>query len=82
MHDDTGPDTDRPPYEMVIPISLSKIRIRFFVFSALTVVCALSGASAWLTLALLLMCIAIPLAVAAAGGRESVHSLFLVPPKR
>jgi hypothetical protein len=75
-------DTGRPPYEMVMPISLSRARVKFFVFAALTVVCAFSGASAWLTLTLMLTCIAIPLAVAAIGGREFIHSLFFIPPKR
>lgn len=82
MQDDTEPDTDRPPYEMVIPISLSRIRFRFFAFAVLAVVSAFSGASIWLALTLMLTCVAIPLAVAAIGGRELVLSLFLVPPKR
>ncbi|GAA4191920.1 hypothetical protein GCM10022252_32480 [Streptosporangium oxazolinicum] len=81
MHDDRS-DADRPPYEMVIPVSLPRIRIRFFAFAVLAVGSAFSGASIWLPLALTLTCVAILLAVAATGGRRLVHSLFLMPSKQ
>ncbi|MGW0196432.1 hypothetical protein [Nonomuraea sp. NPDC003201] len=82
MHDHTGPDEDRTPPETLIPISLARIRVKFFVFAGLAVGCAIFGATVWLTLTLLLTCAAILLAVAIIGGKELVRSLFFVSPKR
>ncbi|MEU6787303.1 hypothetical protein ABZ912_49640 [Nonomuraea angiospora] len=82
MRDHTGPDEGRTPPETVIPISLATIRVKFFAFAGPAVGCAIFGATAWLTLTLLLTCAAILLAVATIGGKELIRSLFFMPPKR
>ncbi|MEV1169977.1 hypothetical protein [Nonomuraea sp. NPDC049784] len=82
MHDHTGSDENHASPGTVIPISLARIRVKFFVFAGLTVGCAIFGATAWLTLTLLLTCAAILLAVAIIGGKELMRSLFFMSPKR
>ncbi|MET7335081.1 hypothetical protein [Nonomuraea sp. NPDC005650] len=81
MHDHTGFGEDGTSPEIVIPISLARIRVKFFVFAGLAVGCAIFGTTPWLTLTLLLTCAGILLAVAIIGGKELIRSLFFMSPK-
>ncbi|GIH25192.1 hypothetical protein Aph01nite_35020 [Acrocarpospora phusangensis] len=64
-----------------VPISVSRTRFKLLVFALLAVVSSLSDSPEWLTLALILTCAAIPLALGALGGAEAVRALFLLPPR-
>ncbi|MGP4101920.1 hypothetical protein [Nonomuraea sp. KM90] len=82
MHDQTGPGSGGASPETFIPISLCRIRRKFFVFAGLTVGCAMVEATVWLTLVLLLISVAILLAAGILGGTELIRSVLLMPPKR
>ncbi|MFC5833616.1 hypothetical protein [Nonomuraea insulae] len=82
MRDHTPPGAAQPSPEILIPISLSRIRVKFAAFAVLTAGCAIFGATGWLTLTLLLTCAAIPFAVWILGGNELVRSLFFLSRER
>ncbi|TDC00726.1 hypothetical protein E1267_33855 [Nonomuraea longispora] len=64
---------------MSVPLSISRTRIKLVAIALLTVAAPAFEATVWLTLALTLMCFAIPLAVAVLGGADLVRELFLLP---
>ncbi|MFI6504031.1 hypothetical protein [Nonomuraea typhae] len=64
--------------EILIPISLRRIRIKFYVCLCLTAGCAISGADGWLTFTLMLLCGAILLAAGIIGGKRLIGSVFFL----
>ncbi|MCW2765762.1 MAG: hypothetical protein JWO11_1721 [Nocardioides sp.] len=69
----------RQPRASVVPISLLRVRVKLCVLAALTAAGVISGVAIWVTLAMTLACLAVPLAVATLGGAELVRALFLIP---
>jgi hypothetical protein len=63
------------------PITLARMRVNLGVWAALSVACALTGVSAWVTVTLALACAVMPLTVAALGGPRLLRSLFFLPPR-
>lgn len=70
-----------PAIPVSVPVSMSRTRIKLAAFILLTAAAPVFDTPVWLTLALTLMCLAIPLAVAALGGADLVRELFLLPPR-
>jgi hypothetical protein len=69
----------RHPTTADVPVSLRNVRIKLGTLVAVTAGAAVSGVSIWVTLALTLAGVAVPLAVAALGGAQLVRALFLIP---
>ncbi|MFC5826223.1 hypothetical protein [Nonomuraea insulae] len=70
-----------PAIAASIPVSLSRTRIKLVAFVLLAAAAPVFDTPVWLTLALTLVCLAIPLAVATLGGAGFVRELFLLPPR-
>ncbi|GAA1022521.1 hypothetical protein Aple_091830 [Acrocarpospora pleiomorpha] len=64
---------------IVIPISMSRTRIKLLAFLLLAVLSYISDSPEWLTAVLLLTGAAIPVALFVLGGAEFVRALFLLP---
>ncbi|MGK5519491.1 hypothetical protein ACSNN9_09050 [Micromonospora sp. URMC 107] len=61
---------------MPVAIPIARARRKLVVFAVLTGVAALAGLPGWTVAALALTCLAIPLAVAAAGGAGLARELL------
>jgi hypothetical protein len=70
-----------PRNREVAAVPLPRIRVKLLVFAASTVVAAVAGLPGLLVVALALTSLAIPLAVALAGGGRAAQEL-LVPVRR
>ena len=77
--DGQAPTPVRHPPAAAMPVSLRNVRIKLGTLAAVTAGTALSGMSIWITLALALAGVAVPLAVSAHGGAQLVRTLFLIP---
>ncbi|MFI6264826.1 hypothetical protein [Micromonospora sp. NPDC051006] len=62
-------------------VPVTRTRVKLVVFAALTAVALAAGLPGWTVAALALTSLAIPLAVALAGGRPLLRDLLL-PPRR
>ncbi|MGN9767238.1 hypothetical protein ACTMS2_18985 [Micromonospora sp. SD12] len=61
---------------MSVAIPIARTRRKLLVFAVLTGVAAVAGLPGWTVAALALTCVAIPLAVAVAGGAGGVRELL------
>ncbi|WP_067126728.1 hypothetical protein [Microtetraspora malaysiensis] len=70
-----------PATPVGIPVSISRTRIKLVALALLAAAAPVVDTPEWLTVALTLMCLAVPPAVAALGGADLVRELFLLPPR-
>ncbi|MEV4464835.1 hypothetical protein AB0J51_14555 [Micromonospora echinofusca] len=61
---------------MSVATPIARTRCKLLVFAVLTGVAAVAGLPGWTVAALALTCVAIPLAVALAGGVDEVRELL------
>ncbi|MFC5826221.1 hypothetical protein [Nonomuraea insulae] len=64
------------------PTSLTRTRINLGILIVLAVLSVLSDAAAWITLTIIMTCLAIPAAVAVQDGTDAARALFLLSPRR
>ncbi|MEV0391203.1 hypothetical protein [Nonomuraea sp. NPDC050643] len=62
--------------------SLTRTRVKLGVLIVLGVFSVVSGAAAWITLTIIVCCLAVPAAVAVQDGADAARALLLLPPRR